>query len=158
MPLPHDEPRFCLAGSYARFQDLTPVTCRQTKHYRPSITDHKRYRPTECLSSRLNAAIQRIQRRMGPTAFLTHGAGGSAQTKKSNGLGPAFNFLSSGEPLRFPFLRRPTIPVISFPPESGDPLKFPFLRRPTSISFPPDERKLKAGVYTPRDRRSSSFL
>ena len=36
----------------------------------------------------LNAAIQRIQRLMGSTAFLTDGAGGGAQTKLSNLLGP----------------------------------------------------------------------
>ena len=35
----------------------------------------------------LNAAIQRIQRLMGSTAFLTDGVGGSAQTPKSNRLG-----------------------------------------------------------------------
>ena len=41
---------------------------------RPSI---ERYRVS---SSRLNAAIQRIQRLMGSSAFRTEGADGSAQT------------------------------------------------------------------------------
>ena len=37
----------------------------------------------------LNAAIQRIQRLMGFNGVLTDGAGGSAQTLKSNGFRPA---------------------------------------------------------------------
>ena len=42
----------------------------------------------------LNAAIQRIQRLMGSTAFLTNraggGVGGGAQTRKSNLVGPGW--------------------------------------------------------------------
>ena len=41
----------------------------------------------------LNAAIQRIQRLMGSTAFLTDGAGGSAQTDSSKGIRPGRGLL-----------------------------------------------------------------
>ena len=46
--------------------------------------------PLRGLLMPLNVAIQRIQRLMGSTAFLTDGAGGSAQTSSSNQvrLGP----------------------------------------------------------------------